>query len=213
MPARIKRGLSRNGRLRRRGEALGGSDAGEIDLTVAGMTDLLFRVQQSLQLVREFIDVAEMTIHRCKTDIRHFVETLQLLHDKLADVDGTDFFLRPFLESRLHAVGERLERGYADRPFLARLQQTRYYFLPVESLACAVLFDHHIRDLVDPLVTGEALAALEALAAAPDHFAFFRLARIDDFVAEVGTVRAFHTVCPCSASSARRRMPARLRPS
>ena len=48
----------------------------------------------------------------------------------------------------------------------------RNQLLPIEPLAGAVLLHHHVRDLVDPLVAGEPLAAFEALAAPADHFAF-----------------------------------------
>ena len=60
------------------------------------------------------------------------------------------------------------ERRDADRPLFAGLQQAADQLLALEALARAVLLHHHVRDLVDPLVAGEALAAVEALAPAAD---------------------------------------------
>ena len=69
----------------------------------------------------------------------------------------------------------------------------------------AVLLDHHVRDLVDPLVAGEAAAAVEALAPAANHLAFLALARVDDLVAEMAAERALHGCAGNSFSAPRLR--------
>src|SRR5262249_17423566 len=99
----------------------------------------------------------------------------------------------------------------ADRPLLARFQEAGQQLLTVEPLARAVLLHHHVRDLVDPFVAGEALAAAEALAPAANHLALLRLPRVDDLVPEVAAVRAFHAVAPCGPAT--RRMPLTFNPS
>src|SRR5581483_415467 len=103
-----------------------------------------------------------------------------------------DFLLGALLQRRLDAVGDAFERSDADGPLLAGLQQARDQLLPLEALARPVLLHDHVRDLVDPLVAGEALAAFEALAAAADDLAFLRLARVDNLVAEMRAVRTLH---------------------
>src|SRR4029077_7093891 len=80
-----------------------------------------------------------------------------------------------------------------DGPFFAGFEQPGNQLLPLEPFAGAVLLHHHVRDLVDPLVAGEPLAALEALAAPANDLAFARLTRVDNLIAEVRTVRALHT--------------------
>src|SRR5262245_24496999 len=88
MPARISRGLSRSGR-RPLGASGGPLDRfGVMVVAVAGITcnhegtktrrssSLLLDVQEVVQLAHELVDVAEMTIHRRETDVRHFVEFL-----------------------------------------------------------------------------------------------------------------------------------------
>src|SRR5207248_1850553 len=99
-----------------------------------------------------------------------------------------DFLFGTLLQAALDAIRDRLERADADGAFLARLEQARNQLLAIEALARSVLFHNHVRDLVDPLVARETLAALEALAAAADDFALFRFARVDDLVAEVPAV-------------------------
>jgi hypothetical protein len=64
--------------------------------------------------------------------------------------------------------------------------------LAVELFAPAVFLDHHVRDFVDALVGGEALAALQALAAAADRFRLFALARVDYLVIRKTAKRTFH---------------------
>src|SRR5688500_16267544 len=76
MPARISRGLSRNGRRAFCGGAAG--RLGVIEVTLAGT--LFLRVQQVLQLVRELVDVPEMPIDGREADVGHLVEALELLH-------------------------------------------------------------------------------------------------------------------------------------
>src|SRR5439155_4686705 len=107
----------------------------------------------------------------------------------------------------------RFERRDAHRSFLARLEQPGNQLLAFEALPRPILLHHHVRDLVDPLVAGEALRTVQTLAAPPDDLSFLALARVDDFVAEVTTVRTLHAVFPCSACLARRSMPARFNPS
>src|SRR6185437_10121675 len=64
--------------------------------------------------------------------------------------------------------------------------------LAVKFLPAPVLFHHHVRDLVDALVGGEALFTLQALAAPSDRIGFFALARIHDLVVGVAAKRTFH---------------------
>ena len=123
--------------------------------------------------------------------------SLQPLHQELADLVGRHLAVGALLDHGLDPVDDRLERLHRDRPLLAGLEQALHHLLAVEALAPAVLLDHEVRDLVDALVGGEALAAVEALAAAADDVAFLALARVDDLVLEVGAERALHGRTSC----------------
>src|SRR4030095_5687935 len=88
--------------------------------------------------------------------------------------------------------GDSLECRDTHRPFFARFQQPRNQLLAFEALARAILLDHHVRDLVDPLIAGESASAVEAFATAANHFAFLAFARIDDLIAQMAAKPAFH---------------------
>src|SRR5262252_8337713 len=83
IPARISRGLSRNGR--RRGDAgsrsAEGAGLGVIDVTVTDMIRGRSLFQQILQFAHELADVAEVPVDRRESDVRHLVQLLQLFHD------------------------------------------------------------------------------------------------------------------------------------
>src|SRR5204862_4666827 len=91
-----------------------------------------------------------------------------------------------------HAIGDGVERRHAHRTLLAGFQQSGHELLALEPLARAVFLHDHVRNLVDAFVAREALAAVEAFAPPADGFAFLRLARVDDFVAELAAVRTLH---------------------
>ena len=99
---------------------------------------------------------------------------------------------RALLEGRLDLVGDHLKRRHAHRPLFTGLQQPLNQLLPIEPLARAVLLHRHVGDFVDPFVAGEALAALEAFAAAADNLAFFAFSRVDHFIAQMRAIRALH---------------------
>src|SRR5437879_541335 len=98
---------------------------------------------------------------------------------------------------------ERLERPDAYRPLFTRFEQPCDQLLPIEPFAGAVLLHHHVRNLVDPLVAGEPLPAVEAFAPAPDDLPFLRFARVDDLVAQVRAVWTPHRTHNCKHSTLR----------
>jgi hypothetical protein len=78
--------------------------------------------------------------------------------------------------------------------------------LAVKFFAASVLFDDHIRDLVDPLVGGEALPAFETLAPTADGLRLFALARVDHLVIRKSAKGTFHDADvernkPCKAKT------------
>src|SRR5688572_2541636 len=182
MPARISFVLSRNG------------------LREATTQFSVLGAEEILELAHELAHVAERAVDGRKAHVGDLVEALQLLHHDRPDFFGAHFLFRPVLESRLDLIGHRLDGGDADGTFLARLQEARYELLPLEPLARAVLLDHHVWNLVDPLVAGEPAAAVETLAAAANHFALLAFARVDDLIAEMAAERALHLTASLPAS-------------
>src|SRR5713226_7494595 len=142
-----------------------------------------------------------MPIYRGKPNVGDLIQLLQLFHDEAADVGCGDLLLRPILQRRFDAIRDCFERGNADRPLLAGFEETGDQLLPFEPLAAAIFLHHHVRNLVDPFVAGEAFAAIEAFATAPYDFPLLALPRIDDLVAEMRAVRTLHAGLPCSVAA------------
>jgi hypothetical protein len=150
---------------------------------------LLVASHQSLEHVHEGVDVLEAAIDRGEADVGDLVEPLEPLHHEGADLAGGDLALVAVVEHRLGLLDDPLERPRRHRPLLARLDQAAEELLAVELLARAVGLDHHVGDLVDLLVGGEAAAALQALAPPADGVAVAALARVDHPVAVGGAER------------------------
>src|SRR5688500_5653919 len=157
-----------------------------------GSLFLLLDVQQILELGHEFANVAEVTIDRGEPDVGDLVQHPELVHHERANLLGAHLALGFLLQRRLDPVSDRLERSDADGPLLTRFEQPGQQLLPLEPFAAAVLLDHHVGDLVDPLVTGEPAPAAEALAAPADDLPLLALAGIHHFVAEVRAVWTLH---------------------
>src|SRR5207244_11802089 len=84
----------------------------------------------------------------------------------------------------------------------------------IEFLAAAVSLNHHVANFVDALVSGEALAALQTLAAPADGIGFLALARIHHLVIFKTTERTLHdsgNCCNCSRGVFNRRLGAVFR--
>ena len=84
----------------------------------------------------------------------------------------------------------QLARG--DRPLFAGAQQAAQHLLPVEALAAAVFLHHHVGDLVDALVGGEAPVAALALPPPPDRVGLLALARVHHPILPETAIRTLH---------------------
>src|SRR5205085_6990191 len=64
--------------------------------------------------------------------------------------------------------------------------------LAVEFLAAAVFLHHHVRNFVDPFISGEPAFAFQAFAAAANGVAFLTLTRIHHLIVHMAAEWAFH---------------------
>ena len=94
----------------------------------------------------------------------------------------------------LSGVYDGLQLAGRDGALLAGAEQAAEHLLAVEALAAAVLLDHHVGNLVDALVGGEAAIAALALPPAADRVGLLALARVDDTVLPEAAIRTFHAV-------------------
>src|SRR5260221_667404 len=149
-------------------------------------------LQQPLEGGHELVDVLEVAVDRSEADEGHLVQLAQALHQELAHLVGGHFAVGPFVDHRLHAVHDQLQGLHRHRPLLAGLEQPGQDLLAVEALAAAVLLHHQVRDLIDSLVRGEALAAAKALAPAANDLAFLAFPGVHNLVFEVRAEGALH---------------------
>src|SRR5207302_10412018 len=132
--------------------------------------------------------------HRREPHIRNFVVASQAVHDQLTQFAGLALALLRFDDERLRLIHDLFQLADGDRSFFTSTQKAVQNFLTVELLAAAVLFDHHVGNFVDPLVGREALAALQALAPAPDRLRLFTLPRVHYLVIRKSAKGTFHGV-------------------
>ena len=116
----------------------------------------------------EFINVFKTAVHAGKTDVRHLVELLELAHDQLTNVAGKHLTLPQVEQLFLDALDGRVNLLGADRAFAQRQHERAAQLGAVVVGAAAVLLDDGGEADVGPLVGGEALAAVRALAAADE---------------------------------------------
>src|SRR5581483_7100166 len=153
------------------------------------------RLQQVLQLRHELLHVFEVQVNRGEAHVGYFVVLAQAVHDQLADFAGFALAVSGVNDEALGVVDNLLQLANRDRALFAGSHQAVQHFLPIETLAPAVFLDHHVRDLVNPLVGGEALPALQTLPPPADGLRFLALARIHHLVVQKPAKRAFHRCC------------------
>ena len=59
---------------------------------------MLVLIQKFVQLAHKGIDIFELAVNRCEPDVSHLVYTLELIHDQLAHMLGTDLALQGILQ-------------------------------------------------------------------------------------------------------------------
>ena len=110
----------------------------------------------------------EPPINTGKAHVGHRVNFAQGLHDPFADGHAGHFaviFVRYFVHNLLDQIGDDFG---ADGPLLAGLPETGEQFVLGKLLAPAVAFDHDQPFVLDLLIRGETMLALQALPAAAD---------------------------------------------
>src|SRR5205823_2600881 len=115
-----------------------------------------------------------------------------LPHHRLADLPARHLSLARLLQLTLEAVDQRLDRVDRDRAFLARAFQPGDDLGALERLPSPVFLHHHGERVLDPLVGGEAPAAVLAVSPAADGVALLAEARVHDPILQVVAERTAH---------------------
>src|SRR5580765_550120 len=138
-----------------------------------------FRFYQVFEFVHELFYVLEIQIHGCEANVSDLVVAAQPVHDQFAEFAGLTLALWRFDHETFGFIHDLFELAHRHRALFTGAQQAIKNFLPVEFLAAAIFLDHHVGNLVYPLIGGKALSTLQAVAASPDRIGFLALARVD----------------------------------
>src|SRR5471032_306034 len=136
-----------------------------------------------------------------EADVSDVVEFAQTFHDELADEFARHFALEFFRDDGDDVIHEVVNRLRADGTFLAGFLDAGQKFFAGKFLAPPVALQNHETLVLDFLVSGEAVAAFGAFAAAADGRAFARGARINDLVILITAFWATHKTtanCGCT---------------
>lgn len=148
----------------------------------------------------ELIHIRKLAVHRHIADVRHGVDTLQLLdHFHADDARGYLPLVVP-VELCHNFIRCHIQLIHAYRAFLAGLDHTAQDFLAVECLVYVVAFYHAQLRALDLLVRCVAVLTTYALTTSAYARAVLRHARVDHFVFHVTALDASHaphlsTIC------------------
>src|SRR5229473_1223809 len=115
------------------------------------------------------------------------------MHNHLADFRRCQLTLGGFVYHAFDFVHDRFELWCRYRPLFASLQQSLQNFLAFKAFAPSILLDHHVRNFVNPLVSGESALAFQAFAPTPNAVAGASFTRIDYLVIQIPAERTFHS--------------------
>ncbi len=148
----------------------------------------------ALDLLAKSIHVLERAIDGGESHIGNFIETVQLLHRKLADEPRGDLALAEGAQFMADVHDGRIQCFARNGTLYERLEHAAAKLLLIEGLAALVILDDTRHDELGCFEGRESLAALEAFAASPNLLSLTRQSRVDDLGFFVVAERAVHTL-------------------
>ena len=140
----------------------------------------------------EIINILKAAVHTGEADVGDFIEFFELAHDQFADSAGLDFSCGGCEELFFDALDGAVDLLRADGAFSQGKIQAGAELGGLKLDATAIFFDHGGEADLGALISGEALFAAGALAAAPDEGGIFRNARFNHLGIKVGAKGAAH---------------------
>ena len=143
--------------------------------------------------VHKLVDILKSLVHRRITQIRHLIDSAQFLEyfaadDRRRNLAPADFKL---VDNFIHHFFQCEKTG---RAFFKSFRDAGGQFAPIKRLMCSVAFHHAQVGTFDFLISGKAIFAFQAFAAAPDARTIPRLTGIDDFVIPRPALGATHSM-------------------
>src|SRR5437762_2543892 len=154
-------------------------------------------------LLVERLDILEVAVHGGEAHVGDLVEVAQLLHHELPDRARGHLPVAEashLVHDAAHGLVDLLARHGA---LLQRLLHAGAQFPLIEGLAATIALDHHRHHQLGRLESREALAALQALAAAADLTAFPREARVGHLGLDVAAEGTVHAACTVPVATIR----------
>ena len=151
---------------------------------------LLFLVlYKCFQLVHEGVDILELAVDRGETNVSDLIPLLELLHRKLAKLDGGDFLTERVLKLAFDVV-----RNFSgvDGTLLTSLQQTRHELVLVEKLLASVFLCDDYLNRFHHFKRCESLVAGGTLATTANACKFIYGSGVDNLAVDVPTKRTSH---------------------
>src|SRR5438132_12352277 len=164
----------------------------EASSTVVSDSASLFAREELIDFVLDFLEIHERPVDGGEANVRHLVQAAQLVHHQLADFTRGNLDLAAGSELGLDLVHDAFHRAGRDLALGGGLHQAGEQLLAVEVVAAAVLLDDVGRHRLDPLVGGETIGALQALAPAADRLARIGVPGVDHLEVDVTTIGALH---------------------
>src|SRR5260370_16521209 len=115
------------------------------------------------------------------------------MHNHRADCRSGQLTIGGFVYHAFDFVHDRFELRCRYRPFFASLQQSLQNFLAFKAFAPSILLDHHVRNFVNSLVSGESALAFQSFAPPPNRGAGATFTRIDYLVIQMPAERTLHS--------------------
>ena len=123
------------------------------------------------KLTHKGVDILELSVYGCKTNVSNLVDLLELVHNELADFGGADFGLKRVVEGCFNFTYCRFYITHCNGTLFASANHTVYKLGAVKYLAGFILFDYNDWENFESLVGCESLLAGKTLATATDSTA------------------------------------------
>src|SRR2546430_14354400 len=164
----------------------------EASSSVVSDSASLFAGEELVDLVLDFLEIHERPVHRGEANVRHLVQAAELVHHQFADFTRGNLDLAAGSELGLDLGHAAFHRAGRDLALGGGLHQAGEQLLAVEVFAAAVLLHDVEGYRLDPLVGGEALRALQALAPATDRLARIGVTGVDHLEGDLTTIWTLH---------------------
>ncbi len=163
-----------------------------------GVLRLTFPLLKVLHRLLETLQVLEILVYACPSDVCDGVQGTEVFHDHLADGNGRDFRASQGMKLAFHVLYYTFDSARGNWALGTGNKYAVQEFAPVEVLSLPIPLDDLELDGFDAFVGGEAMTTMGALA--PPADAVLRRARVGDLGVYAIAVWTLHCAGPADYS-------------